>query len=252
MHLTGDHSAWLDGGKAVCKSSGTPPSRAWHLLLLGPPGAGKGTLANKLVARYGMCHLSTGDVFRAAIKNSATATPALQEALAAMRRGDLVSDGTVVDIVRERTTCLSCDHGFLLDGFPRTLDQAKALDSILADLGITLDAAVLMLMKDEVVVHRLSGRRVCRGCKTIWHVDDRPTKVSGVCDNCGGEVYQRDDDRPETITVRLRAYHDTADLVMDFYRSRGLLWECDGKGVTRAVFEMLCPRLDALLYEPKP
>jgi adenylate kinase len=198
-----------------------------------------------------VCHLSTGDVFRAAIKNSATASPALQEALAAMKRGDLVSDDTVVDIVRERTKCLLCDRGFLLDGFPRTVDQAHALDLILAQLGIALDAAVLMVMKDEVVVQRLSGRRVCRGCKTIWHVDDRPTKAAGVCDTCGGEVYQREDDRPETINVRLQAYHSTADRVMDYYRSRGLLWECDGKGVTRAVFEMLCPRLDALLAEPK-
>jgi adenylate kinase len=247
MYLKGDRTAWLEGGKALCKNPGVPPPRAWHLLLLGPPGAGKGTLADKLVARYGVCHLSTGDVFRAAIKNSATASPALQTALAAMKRGDLVSDDTVVNIVRERTQCLMCDHGFLLDGFPRTVEQAQALDFILAELGLALDAVVLMVMKDELIVQRLSGRRVCRKCNAISHVDDRPPKVAGVCDKCGGEVYQREDDRPETIAVRLQTYHRTADPVMEYYRSKGLLWECDGKGVTLAVFEMICPRLDALL-----
>lgn len=193
-----------------------------------------------IVKRQGLCHLSTGDVFRAALGRPAElASPAMCAALRAMKQGQLVQDVTVLDIVRERISCLSCPRGFLLDGFPRTRAQAEALAELLELAGVRLDAVINLTLADELVIERTAGRRVCRKCKAVWHVDYRPTKVAGVCDLCGGEVYRRADDELEATATRLREYHATADSVIEYYRSTGLLREIDAVIGSKAVSELL-------------
>lgn len=240
MHPSGDRTAWLQGGDAVCRNPGPEPRRPWHIILLGPPGVGKGTQAAHLVADLGACHLSTGDVFRAAHRVcGANQSPVMAEALATMRNGGLVSDDTVVALVRERLRCLGCSHGFLLDGFPRTVEQAQALDAMLASVGTKLDRVILLDADEPVIVHRLSGRRVCARCRTNWHVESHPPAVDGVCDACGGTLVQRDDDRPDTIHTRLEAYHATADAVIAFYRDRSLLARIDASASAGEVFRRI-------------
>lgn len=244
MHPAGDRTAWLLGGDATCHDPGPRPRRPWHVILLGPPGVGKGTQAARLVGELGACHLSTGDVFRAACRGSeSTPSPAMAEALATMRRGGLVSDDTVVALVRERVRCLCCHHGFLLDGFPRTVDQARALDAMLAGVGTQLDRVILLDADEPTIVHRLSGRRVCATCRANWHIESHPTRIDGVCDTCGGALIQRDDDRPETIHVRLEAYHAAADAVIGFYRDRGLLATIDASAPPAEVFARIVAAL---------
>jgi adenylate kinase len=162
-----------------------------------------------LCAELGTCHLSTGDIFRAAkAMNDGERTPALSVAVQCMRRGDLVSDDTVLELVAERVGCLRCEGGFLLDGFPRTVAQAEALETLLKGQKIQLDAVISYDLPLEKVVARLSGRRTCPGCKAVFHVDARPPKISGVCDHCGGQLYQREDDRPESVRVRMQVDDD--------------------------------------------
>jgi adenylate kinase len=228
MASAGNRIAWLQGPGANCTDLGPARRRPWHIVLLGPPGVGKGTQAEKIVAEFGPCQLSTGDVFRHAARDTSgkAPSPAMATALAAMKRGELVSDATVVDLVRERASCLACPNGFLLDGFPRTLEQAQALDGILAEVKRELDAAINFFAPEAVIVERLSGRRLCRLCRLGYHVVNRPPRVPGVCDACGGELIQREDDKPEAIRTRLRAY----------YRRQGLLREIDASGDPEAVF----------------
>lgn len=244
MHPSGDRNAWLQGGDATCHDPGPLPRRPWHIILLGPPGVGKGTQAARLVAGLGACHLSTGDVFRAACRGSeATPSPAMAAALATMRHGGLVSDAVVVSLVRERLGCLHCRHGFLLDGFPRTADQARELETMLAAVGTRLDRVILLDAEEPTIIHRLSGRRVCATCRANWHVESHPPAVDGVCDVCGGQLIQRDDDRPETIHTRLEAYHATADAVIAFYRERGLLVSIDAGAPPAEVFARILATL---------
>ena len=238
MYSTGNRISWLQGPGADCAKTAAAAPRPWHLVLLGPPGVGKGTQAEKIIAEFGACHLSTGDVFRYAAHDTSgrAPSPAMAAALTAMRRGDLVSDATVVDLVRERAQCLACQYGFLLDGFPRTLEQARALEGILAGVRRTLDAVIYYSAPEALIVGRLSGRRVCRQCRTGYHVVNKPPRVAGCCDACGGELLQRDDDKPEAIRTRLQAYAATCGPVLDYYRQRGLLREIDGSGDPDAVF----------------
>jgi len=198
-----------------------------RLVLVGPPGAGKGTQAEFVAAQLSVPKISTGDIFRA---NVAAGTPLGVEAKRYMDGGHLVPDEVTINMVRDRLAEPDAADGFLLDGFPRTVPQASALDKLLADLGVGLDLVLELVVDDDEVIRRLSGRRTCRGCGKIWHADFDPPSREGICDRCGSELYQRDDDKPDTVTERLRVYaRDTAPLV-DFYGAQGKLVGIDATG----------------------
>jgi adenylate kinase len=198
-----------------------------RLVLVGPPGAGKGTQAEFIAAHLAVPKISTGDIFRA---NVAQGTPLGVQAKQYMDAGQLVPDEVTINMVRDRLAEPDAGDGFLLDGFPRTTPQAVALDKLLADLGNGLDLVLELVVDDDEVIRRLSGRRTCRGCGKIWHVEfDAPSK-EGACDRCGGDLFQRDDDKAETIAERLRVYaRDTAPLV-DYYGAQGKLVGIDATG----------------------
>jgi adenylate kinase len=198
-----------------------------RLVLVGPPGAGKGTQAEFIAAHLAVPKISTGDIFRA---NVAQGTPLGVQARKFMDAGQLVPDEVTINMVRERLAEPDAGDGFLLDGFPRTVPQAAALDKLLADLGSGLDLVLELVVDDDEVIRRLSGRRTCRGCGKIWHVEFDPPGQEGTCDRCGGELFQRDDDKAETIAERLRVYsRDTAPLV-DYYGAQGKLVGIDATG----------------------
>lgn len=237
MALHGDRATWLQGPEAHCSGTREVPARPYRLILLGAPGIGKGTQAELLHEHLGACPLSTGDVFRAAKCSSCTLSPAMQDAMGHMKAGRLVPDETVIDMVRERAVCLSCNHGFLLDGFPRTVDQARALDKMMAGLGLEFDAVLSFELPTEEVISRLSGRRTCSGCKKTFHLKNNPPKVEGVCDACGAALFQREDDRAEAIAVRLQAYQDSTAPLIDYYKRRNLLIQIEAEGSPQQVFE---------------
>jgi adenylate kinase len=198
-----------------------------RLVLVGPPGAGKGTQAEFIAAHLILPKISTGDIFRA---NVVQGTPLGVEAKRFMDAGQLVPDEVTINMVRERLAEADATDGFLLDGFPRTNPQAVALDKLLADLGTALELVLELVVDDDEVIRRLSGRRTCRGCGKIWHVEFDPPTHDGICDRCGGELFQRDDDKPETVAERLRVYaRDTAPLV-DYYGAQGKLVGIDATG----------------------
>jgi len=238
MQTKRDRKAWLRGGTAQCEPPPRPQDLPRRLVLLGAPGIGKGTQAELLSANLGACHLSTGDIFRAAkALEPGDRTPALTSALDYMRRGDLVPDETVLAMVAERVGCLRCEGGFLLDGFPRTVAQAEALDRLLARENLKLDAVLSYDLPLEEVVARLSGRRTCPNCKAVFHVEARPPKVAGVCDHCGGKLYQREDDRPESIRVRMEAYERSTAPLVEFYQRRNLLKSISAHGSPEEIFD---------------
>jgi adenylate kinase len=198
-----------------------------RLVLVGPPGAGKGTQAEFVAAHLSVPKISTGDIFRANVQQG---TPLGVEAKRYMDAGQLVPDEVTINMVRERLAEADSTDGFLLDGFPRTTPQAVALDKLLADLGVGLDLVLELVVDDDEVIRRLSGRRTCHGCGKIWHVEFDPPSRDGVCDRCGAELFQRDDDKAETIAERLRVYaRDTAPLV-DYYGAQGKLVGIDATG----------------------
>jgi adenylate kinase len=198
-----------------------------RLVLVGPPGAGKGTQAEFVAAHLAVPKISTGDIFRA---NVASGTHLGRQAKRYMDAGQLVPDEVTINMVRERLAEPDAADGFLLDGFPRTVPQANALDKLLADLGTGLDVVLELVVENDEVIRRLSGRRTCRGCGKVWHVEfDAPTSQDR-CDRCGGQLFQRDDDKPETIAERLRVYaRDTAPLIQ-FYGAQGKLVGIDATG----------------------
>jgi adenylate kinase len=198
-----------------------------RLVLVGPPGAGKGTQAEFIAAHLSVPKISTGEIFRS---NVSQGTPLGVEARRYMDEGKLVPDEVTINMVRERLAEADAADGFLLDGFPRTTPQAAALDKLLVDLGTSLDVVLELVVDDDEVIRRLSGRRNCRGCTKIWHVEfDAPSR-DGICDRCGGELYQRDDDKPEVIAERLRVYaRDTSPLI-DYYGAQGKLVGIDATG----------------------
>lgn len=211
-----------------------------RLLIMGPPGAGKGTQAEALVVKYNIPHISTGDIFRSALREG---TPLGLEAKEYMDRGQLVPDDLVVSIVVDKLESLGSGSGFLLDGFPRTLPQAEALDRRLKDLGGGLDAVINIEVPPQVIVERLTGRRVCRQCSSTYHLKHNPSQVRGICDTCGGELYQRDDDSLETVQERLDVYNRQTQPLIKHYQEQGLLLSVDGTKEIPAVLEAITAAL---------
>jgi adenylate kinase len=238
MSVKNDRASWIKGGTTCCAVPPRKSEKPHRLVLLGAPGVGKGTQAELLCERLGTCQLSTGDIFRAA-KSLAPGerTPALEAALDYMRRGDLVPDATVLDLIRERVHCLRCEGGFLLDGFPRTVAQAEALDVLLQQEKIKLDAVLNYDMPIEQIVSRLSGRRTCAGCKAVYHTVNRPPRVADVCDHCGGQLVQREDDRPEAVRFRMEVYDKSTKPLADYYRQRNLLVTISAEGTPEAIYQ---------------
>lgn len=196
-----------------------------YILLMGPPGAGKGTQAEKLIDEFKIPHISTGDMFRAAVS---AGTELGKEAKKYMDAGGLVPDVVTIGIVREGLSKPECANGFILDGFPRTEEQAVALDGILKDLGIKLTGVVNISVPDSELVARVVGRRICKACGATYHVSFNPSKVEDVCDKCGGNLYQRNDDKEDTVVNRLHAYHEQTEPLIEYYKKQGLYKEING------------------------
>jgi adenylate kinase len=208
------------------------------MVLLGPPGVGKGTQANYISEWYQACQLSTGDVFRAArCCKAEELSPVLRMAVEMMNRGDLVSDDTVIGMVEERSHCLGCHYGFLLDGYPRTVPQAEALDEVLLGLGLSLDAVINYTLDEEEVVRRLSGRLTCRTCNRSFHREFNPPDPDQPCADGGCDLYQRDDDQPESIRTRLRNYHASTEPLEAYYAAQGLLLNIPADAPPAAIFK---------------
>ena len=195
------------------------------VIMLGAPGAGKGTQAKKLAAEYSIPHISTGDIFRANIKEG---TELGKKAKAYMDAGQLVPDELVCDLVVDRIQQDDCKNGYLLDGFPRTIPQAEALDAAVEKLGEKIDYAVNIDVPDDNIINRMSGRRACVGCGATYHIVFNPPKVEDVCDVCGKSLILRDDDKPETVKTRLDVYHAQTQPLIDYYAGRGVLVTVDG------------------------
>ncbi|RUS44287.1 adenylate kinase [Cohnella sp. AR92] len=197
-----------------------------NILFMGPPGAGKGTQAERIVEEFGVPHISTGDAFRLAMKEG---TPIGLEAKKFIDQGLLVPDEVTNGIVRDRLTLDDCKPGFLLDGFPRTLAQAEALDQMLADMGRKIDHVVNLNVDRGLLLARLTGRRICKSCGSTYHVLNNPPKQEGICDKCGGELYQRSDDTEEKVGTRLDEYTSKTAPLLEYYGNKGLLREVDGE-----------------------
>ncbi|MGV3041903.1 adenylate kinase [Staphylococcus rostri] len=214
-----------------------------NIILMGLPGAGKGTQASEIVKKYPIPHISTGDMFRKAIKDQ---TELGKEAKSYMDRGELVPDEVTVGIVKERISEDDAKKGFLLDGFPRTIEQAEALNSILEELGREIDAVVNIEVPEEELMNRLTGRRICETCGTTYHLVFNPPKVEGVCDLDGGKLYQREDDNPETVANRLNVNIKQSKPILDFYGQEGVLKNIDGSKEIDAVSEDVIQILESL------
>ncbi|MBS7344522.1 MAG: adenylate kinase [Caryophanon sp.] len=211
-----------------------------NIVLMGLPGAGKGTQADKIIEKYAIPHISTGDMFRAAIKNG---TELGLKAKSFMDEGKLVPDEVTIGIVRERLSQADCEKGFLLDGFPRTVPQAEALDSILVELGKNIEHTINIEVEKDELVARLSGRRICKVCGASYHLIFNPPAEEGKCDKDGGELYTRADDNPETVSNRLEVNMNQAQPLLDFYQAKGVLSNINGQQHIDEVFA----DLDALL-----
>jgi adenylate kinase len=214
-----------------------------NLVLMGLPGAGKGTQAEKIVEKYGIPHISTGDMFRAAIKDG---TELGFKAKSFMDKGDLVPDEVTIGIVRERLSKDDCNKGFLLDGFPRTVAQAEALENILSDLNKKIDFVINIDVDQEILMERLTGRRICKSCGATYHLVFNPPAKQDVCDKCGGDLYQRADDNEETVGNRLEVNLKQTKPLLDFYETKGYLRNINGQQDIRIVFADLDKLLGSL------
>ena len=206
-----------------------------NLIFLGAPGAGKGTISNVLIAKYGVAHISTGDILRAEV---AKGTPAGKEAAVIMKAGKLVPDELVCSMVKNRLAEPDCEKGFILDGFPRTIPQADRLAAVLAELGKEIDYAIYLKVEDDVLLQRLTARLNCRGCDAIYNKLFMPPKTEGVCDKCGSELFQRADDSLETAQNRLAVFHQQTQPLIDYYEQRGLLYTCKNTDKDEIVAEL--------------
>ncbi len=204
------------------------------IIMLGAPGAGKGTQAKRIAEKFAIPHISTGDIFRANIKNG---TELGKKAKGYMDQGLLVPDELVVDLVVDRIKQDDCERGYILDGFPRTIPQAEALDAALSAIGEKVDYAVNVEVPDSDIVDRMSGRRACLNCGATYHIVNIPTKVEGICDVCGSEIVLREDDKPETVLKRLEVYHNQTQPLIDYYSKQGILKEVDGRKTMSDTFE---------------
>ena len=203
------------------------------IIMLGAPGAGKGTQAKKIAEKYQIPHISTGDIFRANIKNG---TELGKKAKTYMDQGLLVPDELTVDLVIDRVNQEDCKNGYILDGFPRTIPQAESLDAALAKMGQKVDYAINVEVPDENIINRMSGRRACVGCGATYHIKYNPPKTEGICDACGEKLILRDDDKPETVQKRLGVYHDQTQPLIDYYTKENILHTVDGTQDMEKVF----------------
>ncbi len=212
------------------------------IIMLGAPGAGKGTQAKMIADKFGIPHISTGDIFRANIKNG---TELGKKAKEFMDKGQLVPDELTVEILLDRVAQDDCKNGYVLDGFPRTIPQADVLDKELTKLGDKVDFAINVDVPDENIVRRMSGRRACLKCGATYHIEHIPPKQEGICDTCGSELVQRDDDKPETVLNRLKVYHDQTQPLIEYYDSKNILKTVDGTKDMQEVFNSIVNILNA-------
>ena len=210
--------------------------------MLGAPGAGKGTQAKQIAAKYGVPHISTGDIFRANLKEG---TELGLKAKVYMDQGQLVPDSLTLELIMDRFAKDDCRNGYVLDGFPRTIPQAEALTQALKDNNDRLDYAIDVDVPDENIINRMSGRRACAKCGGTFHIKYNPTQVEGICDLCGGELYIRNDDKPEIVNKRLVAYHEQTQPLIDYYKNEGILKTVDGTQDVDKVFEDIVAILEA-------
>ncbi|HHN64722.1 MAG TPA: adenylate kinase [Nitrospirae bacterium] len=214
-----------------------------RIVLLGAPGAGKGTQAKKLIEKYGIPQISTGDILRKAV---ADGTPLGKEAKSYMDKGELVPDSVVIGLVKERLSQDDCKKGFILDGFPRNTSQAETLDQVLAEMNMPLQLALSVDVDFDILMKRLTGRRTCKQCNQMYNIYFSPPKKEGVCDKCGGELYQRDDDKEETIKKRLEVYEAQTAPLIDYYEKKGILRRVNGEGDIEEIFANICKIIDEL------
>ena len=212
-----------------------------RLILLGAPGSGKGTIAAELKNIIGIPHISTGDIFRQNIRSK---TPLGEKASEFIKNGALVPDEITIGMVAGRLREDDCEKGFMLDGFPRTTAQANALSGILNSMSVKLTAVINVVLDDDTVIRRLAGRRVCTGCGRSYNQVTMPSKVEGVCDDCGGKVIQREDDKPETVKKRLETYHEQTSPLEEFYRQQGIMIDVRNDGTAEAAVELIRKRLN--------
>ncbi|MCS7279603.1 MAG: adenylate kinase [Thermodesulfobacteriaceae bacterium] len=211
-----------------------------NIIFLGPPGAGKGTQAKVLIDRFNIPQISTGDMLR---ENVAKGTELGMKAKEYMEKGQLVPDEIILGMVKDRLSQADAQKGFILDGFPRTVAQAEALDKMLSEMGKKIEYVLALMVPDEDLVIRLTGRRTCKKCGMMYHIKFKPPKEEGKCDTCGGELYQRPDDNEETVRNRLKVYHESTAPLLDYYKKKGVLFEIDGsksiEEITKQLLEIL-------------
>ncbi|QQY79394.1 adenylate kinase [Keratinibaculum paraultunense] len=212
-----------------------------RLILLGPPGAGKGTQASAIVKKYNIPHISTGDIFRENIKMGTELGKKVKEY---MDKGLLVPDDIVVSIVKDRILKDDCKDGFLLDGFPRTVNQGEALDKELSNMGLKLDKVINLNVEKEILIERITGRRICKDCGATYHIKFNPPAKKGICDNCGGKLYQREDDTQETVEKRIEVYQQQTKPLIDYYTKKGLILNIDGSKAIDEIFEAIVKALE--------